>query len=96
MKKSTINFIVDFAMLVNLLGLGFTAVIFRYVLPPGTGGRGGGWRGEYFWSLGRHEWGDIHFYLAILFIALMVLHILLHWTWIKSYVKSFFARESIK
>ena len=96
MKKGTLNFIVDFTMLVNLLGLMFTAVIFRYVLPPGTGGRGGGWRGEDFWSLSRHEWGDIHFYLAILFIVLMVCHIFLHWTWIKSYSQSLFARKSGK
>jgi len=38
----------------------------------------------------RHEWGAVHFYLAILFVALMVVHIILHWTWIKCYFKSLF------
>jgi len=36
----------------------------------------------------RHEWGDIHFYLAIGFVILMVVHIILHWSRIKSYFKS--------
>jgi hypothetical protein len=38
----------------------------------------------------RHEWGDIHFYLAVGFVALMVVHIILHWGWIKCYFKSLF------
>jgi hypothetical protein len=40
------------------------------------------------WSMTRHEWGDIHFYLSALFVILMVVHIILHWTWIKNYFKS--------
>ena len=38
----------------------------------------------------RHEWGDIHFYLSVLFIALIMVHIILHWNWIKCYFKSMF------
>ncbi|UCE98925.1 MAG: DUF4405 domain-containing protein [Planctomycetota bacterium] len=80
---------------VNLLGLAFTGFIIKYILPPGTGGcgrlcRGGCGRAHIkdFWSMTRHEWGDIHFYLAVLFVALMVVHLVLHWNWIKNYVKS--------
>lgn len=100
MKKGTFNFIVDFIMFVDFLGLLFIAFIIRYVLPPGSGGCGlrvdGGWgRGlgrevKVFWSLSRHQWGDIHFYMALLFMVLVTGHILLHWTWIKSYFKSLF------
>lgn len=45
---------------------------------------------EDFWSMTRHEWGSIHFYLAVLFIALIIVHLILHWSWIKSYIKSLF------
>ena len=31
----------------------------------------------------RHEWGGVHFYLAVIFAVLMLIHIILHWTWIK-------------
>jgi len=95
-KRSTFNFIVDLAAFVDLLGMVFTGIIMKYVLPPGTGGRGlgrgagGGRHIKDLWSMTRHEWGDIHYYLALLFIVLMTAHILLHWTWIKNYVKSLF------
>jgi len=94
-KRSTLNFIIDLLSFLNLVGLGFTGFIIKFILPPGTGGLGralhGGQGREHiksFWSMTRHEWGDIHFYLALLFLALIVLHIFLHWSWIKGYLKS--------
>ena len=38
--------------------------------------------------MGRHDWGDLHFVLSVLFVVLMLLHIILHWTWIKTCAKS--------
>jgi len=104
MKRTTINFIVDFISFVDLLFLAVTGSIMKYILPPGTGGYyGRGFRGgrgfytadgpepiKYFWSMTRHEWGYIHFYLAVGFVTLMVVHIILHWTWITNYFKSLF------
>ena len=40
LKRSSLNFIVDLVSFVNLLGLAFTGFIMKYILPPGTGGRG--------------------------------------------------------
>ncbi|MHC4739461.1 MAG: DUF4405 domain-containing protein [Planctomycetota bacterium] len=37
--------------------------------------------------MGRHDWGNIHFYLAVLFVTLMTVHIILHWAWIKNSFK---------
>ncbi len=97
MKRSTLNFIVDLVSFLNLIGLAFTGIIIKFVLPPGTGGRGrqlheglGREHIKNFWSMSRHEWGDIHFYLAVFFVVLMTVHIILHWNWIKSYFKSLF------
>jgi hypothetical protein len=98
MSRNTVNFILDLVSFLNLLGLIFTGSIMRYVLPPGTGGlgralHGGQGRGiniKELWSMTRHEWGSIHFYLAVIFVVLMIIHIILHWKWIKSYVKSVF------
>jgi hypothetical protein len=96
-----LNFIIDLAAFIDLLAIVFTGIIMKYILPPGTGGRGrqlsGGRGTEHImdlWSMTRHQWGDVHFYLALLFIvlmtALMTAHILLHWNWIKNYCKSLF------
>jgi len=97
MKRSSLNFIVDLVSFIDLLGIVLTGIIMKYILPPGTGGRGrevsGGMGGEHIrdlWSMTRHEWGSIHYYLALLFIVLMTAHILLHWDWIKNYFKSLF------
>ena len=94
-KRSSLNFVVDLVGFIDLVFLAFTGTIMKYILPPGTGGRGqrlhGGFGGEHikdFWSMTRHEWGDIHFYLAVVFIVMMVVHIVLHWSWIKNYFKS--------
>ena len=97
MKRTTVNFAVDLAVFINLLGLITTGFIIKYILPPGSGGRGReitGGRGREeireLWSMTRHEWGDVHFYLAAAFIILMLVHLILHWTWIKCYFKSIF------
>ena len=109
MKKASLNFIIDLTAFINLLALAFIGSIMKYVLPPGTGGqgrafrRGGGFESlidpqeashiRQFLSFTRHQWGDIHFVLAILFIVLMVIHIILHWSWIKCYLKSLFQEK---
>ena len=95
MKRTTLNFIIDFAALIDLVAMILTGFIMKYVLPPGSGGCGqtlhGGRGREHIkalWSLTRHQWGTIHYCMALAFIVLMVIHIVLHWTWIKTYLKS--------
>ncbi len=99
MKRSSLNFIIELVAFLNLLCLASTGFIMKYILPPGSGGRGRMLRGgrgagevgeqiKDLWSMTRHEWGNIHFCLAVLFAALIVVHIILHWGWIKSSFKS--------
>jgi len=102
MARGTVNLIVDTISFVNLLGLAVTGLIMKYILPPGSGGGPGmGFRGgrsteaaKELWSLSRHEWGTVHFYLAVLFVALMAIHIVLHWDWVKCQIKRTTARIS--
>jgi hypothetical protein len=100
MKRTTLNLILDTMSFLNLLLLATTGSIMRWVLPPGSGGgQGRGFRGgrgpavetqdlASLLGLGRHDWGDVHFVLAIVFLTLILIHILLHWTWIKTCTKS--------
>lgn len=96
MSRNKMNFVIDSVSLLVLLALAVTGIVLKYVLPPGTGGMGRilhggsepGVRVRELWSMTRHDWGDIHFYLSVLFLALMVVHLLMHWRWIKSVMKS--------
>ena len=99
MKRTWWNFVVDLCSFVNLLLLAATSAIMKWVLPPGSGGggRGYGFRGgrglgageaKQWLGLGRHDWGYVHFVLALLFLALILVHLVLHWTWIKTCVRS--------
>lgn len=89
-KRTTFNFIVDAFALAVLLCLTATGSILKFILPPGSGGgQGHGYRGgrgaaeaKSLFNLYRHDWGDIHFILALIFIVLILVHILMHWKWI--------------
>ena len=94
-RRVTVNFVLDLISFVDLVCLACTGFIIKYILPPGSGGRGrllhegqGREHIKAFWSMTRHEWGDVHFVLAVVFVGLMVAHIILHWSWIKNYVRS--------
>jgi hypothetical protein len=98
MKRNSLNFTIDLVSFINLLCLIFTGLIVKYILPPGSGGQGrllheglGREHIKQFWHMSRHDWGNIHFYLAVLFVILMTVHIILHWAWIKKSFKSLFA-----
>ena len=102
MLRSTMNFILDMMSFLNLSGLIFTGFVMKYTLPPGTGGTGRALHGgtgrnvqvRDLWSMTRHEWGSIHFYLAVAFVILMIMHAILHWRWIKSYAKSVISKRN--
>lgn len=90
MKRPSVNFLIDCLSFVLLAGLVFTGIILKWILPPGMGGYRGGRGGEApdFFALTRHEWGDVHFWISIGFFVLMVVHLIIHYKWIKAYVKS--------
>ena len=76
MKRPNVNFIVDFLGFAGFVLLTATGVLMRYVLPPGSG------HSTTIWTLDRHEWGSIHFWIAIAFLAVLAFHLFLHWRWI--------------
>jgi hypothetical protein len=54
-----------------------TGLLLAFRLPPGS--RGG--RGLSALGLSRHEWGDWHTWLSYAFLAMILLHLALHWRW---------------
>ena len=97
MRRITLNFLVDVFAFVCFGGLSGTGLVIKYILEPGTGR---GWRGgkesadvKTFLSLSRHEWGTIHFWFSVVFIVFVVVHIVLHYKWVKAYVQSIVRRK---
>jgi hypothetical protein len=54
-----------------------TGLLLAYRLPPGS--RGGHGLSSLGWT--RHEWGDLHFWISFAFLALLLIHLALHWRW---------------
>lgn len=76
--KLWLNRIVDFLLWIAICLMLATGFILRYRLPPGS--RGG--RGLSIWDWGRHDWGDLHAWLAYAVCAMVVIHLVLHWRWL--------------
>lgn len=88
MKRQILNFVIDTAALLVMLAMVATGFLLKWVLPPGS--RGG--HGLQFWGMTRHDWGDLHFWLAVALLLLIFVHVLLHWSWVCALVARF-ARE---
>jgi hypothetical protein len=90
MKRTTLNFIIDAIAFAGVVFLATTGFLMKYALPPGSGqlvGRGTGAGAAQkpvtlLWGLTRHEWGDIHFWIAVGLMAALAVHLIRHWRWI--------------
>jgi hypothetical protein len=92
MKRNTINLWIDLLTFIVLFAKIWTGLLLHYVLPPGQG-RG---KSLELWGLNRHEYGTIHFYLAIAMITLVVIHVWLHWSWICNSLASLLKIRKLK
>lgn len=77
MHRASMNYVVDLLTLLAMLGIAGTGLIMKFALPPGSGSAG-----LALWSLGRHDWGSIHFWLTVAAGVLLLLHLYLHWSWV--------------
>ncbi len=78
MKRNTLNYIIDAIGFVAMAFLISTGAIMRFVLPAGSGYT------LAVWGMDRHVWGSIHFWLGVMFLVVVIVHIVLHWGWIVS------------
>lgn len=77
MRKLHWLVLVDAVLGVAALGLLATGFLIEFVLAPRS-------RGATVWGLTRHDWGGIHFWLAVAMLAAGALHLGLHWQWVCS------------
>lgn len=93
MKKEHANPLVDLLALFLFAGLSATGLVLRWSLPPGSGRLGvdpsahperSVWL---LWGLDRHQWGSLHYWVAVALAAVLVVHLLLHRKWIVAVVR---------
>jgi hypothetical protein len=95
MKPAHTNFVIDAVAFAAFLALMSTGLLLNYQLPPGSGGLNGMGRGRgagdreitMLWGWTRHEWGQIHYWIAGILIAVLAVHLVLHWNWIVCVVR---------
>ena len=77
-KKSNLITLIDISAFISFIFVVSTGVLMRYALPPKSG--------KFIEVLGmsRHEWGNIHFYVTFIFLAILAIHLLLHWKFIRN------------
>lgn len=76
MKQSSVLKVIDLLSFIVLTLMISTGVFLEYTLPERS-------RSATVWSLTRHEWGDIHLNISILFLVLMSCHLIVHIKYIK-------------
>ena len=83
MRKSTRNYVVALVMFLLALFGTVSGFVLWLVLPRGGGFRGG--RGltteaTFLWT--RDTWLDLHGWVAVALVVVVVIHLILHWRWI--------------
>jgi cytochrome b subunit of formate dehydrogenase len=84
------NWLIDAAVLVGGLLAALTGIYFLY-LPSGgyEGGRNPMYSVTIFFE--RHTWSDLHTWGGLLMIVAVIVHIVIHWSWIVRMGKRMFA-----
>jgi len=87
MKKIDWQYLIDTLLFLCIVGIAFIGFLMGLVIPKGPTATESA---KYFLGLHRHQWGNIHFYLSIAFIILVIIHLILSWKWIKGRARQIF------
>ncbi len=79
--KKNFNIIIDAFAYAEFVFMASTGLLMHYTLPAGSGHH------TTVWGLDRHEWGALHFWISVAFLATLALHLILHWKWIVAVIK---------
>jgi hypothetical protein len=77
MSRTILNFLLDSLLLATFSVLVWSAVIVRFVFPPAYDARG--WT---LWNLSLDEWMNIQFGMVAILALGVLLHVMLHWSWV--------------
>jgi hypothetical protein len=90
MKKTDWQYLVDTLLFFCIVGIAFIGFLMGLVIATGPVADEST---KYFLGLHRHQWGNIHFYLSIAFVILVIIHLILAWKWIKGKARQIFKKN---
>lgn len=98
MKKVVLNFSINATMAICMSFILGTGLLIKYILISGQERwvKYGSNVELYFLGMDRHQWGQVHFILGLVLIALLSVHIFLHWKSIKSVYKKLIKKSITK
>lgn len=76
MGRGLLNLIIDTVAAALLTAMVGTGYILWFVLPPGTN------RTHILWGVLRHQWGAVHFWMSVMLLTVLAVHVALHWRWL--------------
>jgi hypothetical protein len=77
LSRTAVNFIVDIVLLLVFLALAWITTVLRFVFPAPTAAAG--WT---LWGWGYDRWSAFQFNVLCLFALTVLLHVMLHWSWV--------------
>jgi hypothetical protein len=88
LSRAQVNFLLDALLLVVFCLIMATAVIVRFVFPPGTDAVG--WR---LWGYSYDAWCTFQFGLIAALALGILVHVMLHWSWVCGIAVTQFTRN---
>jgi len=89
MKKNDWKCLIDALLFVDVCSIGVIGLLMAFIVPSGRVPDAS----KFFMGLHRHQWGEIHLYLSILLLGLLVLHIRFNWTRVVNSARSYFGEH---
>jgi cytochrome b subunit of formate dehydrogenase len=86
LRKATLNYLIALVMALMALVQVVSGFVLWLALPHGT-------RGSATFLLSRDVWLTMHSRAAIALTVIVIVHIILHWSWIVRMTKSYFRRK---
>lgn len=83
MQRTLINFWLDVTLLILFLAALWASFVIRFVFPPAT--LADGWQ---LWGRTYNHWAEFQFTLICLLALAVLIHVMLHWTWVCGVVTS--------
>jgi hypothetical protein len=77
LTRTDVNFVLDTLLLLLFVALCICSVILEFVFPAGT--QADGWL---LWNSSFNEWSRFRFFILASMAAAVVLHVMLHWSWV--------------
>jgi len=91
MSRTIVNFWLDALLLLIFVSLVWVNLIVRFVFPPAL--QSTGWT---LWGLGYEQWINAQFALTSAMAGAVLLHVMLHWSWIWGVAASRLPRSDSK